>query len=105
MPAPMPFISSSGVTAGSVPGRTETRSVRPAAVTVRTYSRPDGVRLLVEDIRAGCRGEFLDVAGDRRRRYLLAGALAEPGHEVRPPGALHRLGRGEPHLRRLRVGL
>ena len=36
------------------PGRTETRSVRPAAVTVRTYvPRRRGNRLLVEDIGAG----------------------------------------------------
>src|SRR5215207_7976719 len=106
--APIPFISSSGGASGSVPVRAATRSVRPPAVTERTYSpRPGASRdgLLVEDICAGRLGQLLELPGQiGRRRDLLAGALAQPGHEVRPPGALHRLGRVQPLLR-VRRGL
>src|SRR4051795_13645046 len=101
--APIPFISSSAGTAVSVPGRTDTRSVRPPDVTVRRNSPPppgdDETGLLVEDIGARRVGEFLQLPGPRRRRDLLPRPLAEPGHEVGPPGALDRLRLLEPLLR------
>src|SRR4051794_17645283 len=101
--APMPFMSSSGGTDGSVPGRTETRRVRLPTVTVRTYApRPAGGRagLLVEDIGAGGLGQLLQVATEgRRRRPPPPGPLAQPRHEVRPPRTLDRLGGAEPLLR------
>src|SRR5688572_22717213 len=96
--APMPFISSSGGTESSVPGRTATRTVRPAAVIRRTNGACGG--LLVIDVRAGRIGEHLLVPTERGRcRDLLAGALAQPRQVVRPPGALLRLGRVQPFLR------
>ena len=99
----MPFISSSGGT-GPVrprPHRRPAASGRPA-VTVRTYAPRAGAGA------ATCRRHRC-----RARRpappasppsvvgagHLLAGALAQPGHVVRPPGALHRLGLRQPLLR------
>src|SRR4051812_50210941 len=91
---------SSAGTDGSVPCRTDTRSVRPPAVIVRTRSGASGAgRLLVEDIRTRRRRQLLHVADHGRRGDLVPPPLAEPGHEVGPPRARHPLGAGEPLLR------
>src|SRR4051812_44231182 len=84
--APMPFISSSGGTSSSVPGRTDVRSVRPSALIERTRSP-----LLVEDIRARGLLQDLEPAAELGgRRYVVPAPAAEPRGEVRPPGALLR---------------
>src|SRR3954468_11366992 len=99
--APIPLSSSSGGVPGSLPSRTETLSTRPPAVTVRTVSRGGrGTRLLVEDIGPRCLAEHPEVAPELlRRRDLLPGPLAQPGHVVRPPRALGRLRLRQPLAR------
>src|SRR5947209_18922478 len=99
----MPFMRSSGVPS-AVPGRTATRSVRRATVSVRTYSRrPAGgsAGSLVEDIGPRRVGQHLQLAAAQLpgRRDLLAGPLTQPVHIVRPPRALDRLRGAEPLLR------
>src|SRR5688500_9174262 len=85
--APMPFISRSGGTESSVPGRTATRTVRPPAVTSWTNGRRG--ELLVADICTGGIREYLQLSTEGRGcRDLLTGARAQPLQVVRPPGTL-----------------
>src|SRR5215218_3617744 len=104
--APMPFISSSGGTSGSVPARTETRSARPPAVMVCTFSAGRPAGLVLADIGTRRLSQHLELTAEvLRRGDLLPGPLAQPGGEVRPPRALDRLRPRQPLLRVGRRGV